>query len=57
MKTLENNAELLQDLSIEEMENMNGGWNWRTAVGVAAVSCLGSEAALVDFLVTGLMAD
>ncbi|MBP1614930.1 MAG: hypothetical protein H6Q13_2378 [Bacteroidetes bacterium] len=57
MKTLENNAELLQDLSIDEMENVNGGWNWRTAVGVAAVSCLCSEAALVGFLVTGLMAD
>lgn len=34
MKELEKNAELLQDLSIEEMENVNGGswfssaWNW-----------------------------
>lgn len=34
MKNLENNAELLQDLSIEEMRSVNGGswlssaWGW-----------------------------
>lgn len=27
MKNLENNSDLLQDLSIEEMESVNGG-NW-----------------------------
>lgn len=39
MKTLENNVELLQDLSIEEMENMNGGWNWRTAIAAVSYLC------------------
>lgn len=34
MKNLGNNAELLQDLSIEEMENVNGG-SWGAAFRIA----------------------
>lgn len=46
MKNLENNSDLLQDLSIEEMESVNGG-NWVKFVRVL-FEFLGGAAALEE---------
>lgn len=54
MKDLEKNAGM-QEMSFEEMMDVNGGWNWKMAVGAAAaVSCLGPQAALIGFVAGGL---
>lgn len=54
MKDLEKNAGM-QEMSMAEMMDVNGGWNWKMAVGAAAaVSCLGPQAALIGFVAGGL---
>lgn len=55
MKNLENSADL-QEMNLQEMSQVDGGWSLAMACGgAAAVACLGPEAALLAFAVCGFM--